>query len=184
VYFDSETLRNSHTNYMRNIGSKRRQTINDQHMTKKVIRLIKMWILFCFLIIPGLKAQTTTTLITNKFFKIYSIDPIKAVDFAFSTNKWFEQKQDDVSNLKSKLKNLIDSCGAYCNYEKLTERTAGQSLIVITYLIKYERKPIRFTFTLYKADKFWQVNNFSFDENLGNELEDAAKLYRLKENPE
>jgi hypothetical protein len=69
-------------------------------------------------------------------------------------------------------------------YEKLTERTAGQSLIVITYLVKYDREPIRFTFTLYKADDYWQVNNFSYDENLGDELEEAAKLYRLKENRE
>jgi hypothetical protein len=87
-------------------------------MTKKIIKLTSVWILL-YLLIPNLKAQTTTLLITNKFFQIYSKDPIKAVDFAFSTNKWFERKQDDVSNLKSKLKNIIDLCGVYHGMKNL-----------------------------------------------------------------
>jgi hypothetical protein len=35
---------------------------------------------------------------------------------------------------------------------------------------------------MYKAKDTWRVNNFSFDEELGDELTESAKAYRLKEN--
>lgn len=125
--------------------------------------------------------QTETKAITEKFFSIYSQDPIKAVDYAFSTNKWFDRKQDDVANLKNKLQNLIELCGDYYGYELLTEKSIGTSLIVKSFLIKYEREPVRFTFSFYKANDSWMVNNFSFDEGVADELEEAAKVYRLGE---
>jgi len=89
-------------------------------------------------------AQTTTKEITDKFFSIYATDPSKAVDYGFSTNKWLERKQDDVANLKSKLKNLIDLCGEYYGYELLSEKTAGQNIKLVTFIVRYDREPIRF----------------------------------------
>jgi hypothetical protein len=127
-------------------------------------------------------AQTTTTEITDKFFSLYSKDPIKAVDYAFSTNKWFDRQQDGVANLKNKLKNTIDLCGDYYGHELLSEKTAGPSIKMITYIVKYDREPIRFTFFMYKAKDAWRVNNFSYDENIDSDLEEATKAYRLKEN--
>ncbi len=127
-------------------------------------------------------AQTTTTEITDKFFSLYAKDPIKAVDYAFSTNKWFDRQQDGVANLKNKLKNTIDLCGEYYGYEMLSESTAGPSVKMITYIVKYDREPIRFTFFMYKAKDTWRVNNFSYDENIDSDLEEATKAYRLKEN--
>lgn len=150
-------------------------------MTKKNLCMAFISILFLF---AGstLFAQTTYKEITDKFFSIYSKDPIKAVDYAFSTNKWFDRKEDATTNLKNKLKNLIDLCGEYYGYEELTQKSAGTSLLIVTFIIKYEREPLRFTFLLYKAKDIWRVNNFSFDEDIDTELEEAAKAYRLKEN--
>jgi len=126
--------------------------------------------------------QSTTTEITEKFFSIYTKDAIKAVDYAFSTNKWFDRQQDGVANLKNKLKTTIDLCGEYYGYELLSEKTAGPSIKVITYIVKYDREPIRFTFFMYKVKGIWRVNNFSYDEDIDKELEEAAKAYRLQEN--
>ena len=126
--------------------------------------------------------QTTTKEITDKFFTIYSKDPAKAVDYGFSTNKWLDRKQDDVTNLKNKLKNLIDLCGDYYGYELLSEKTAGQNIKMVTFIIRYDREPIRFTFLFYKPNDKWQLNNFSYDENIDGDLEEATKAYRLKEN--
>lgn len=36
--------------------------------------------------------------------------------------------------------------------------------------------------SFYKANDTWRVNNFSFDESIDDELGEAAKIYRLKEN--
>jgi hypothetical protein len=35
---------------------------------------------------------------------------------------------------------------------------------------------------MYKAKDIWRVNNFSYDENIDDDLEEATKAYRLKEN--
>ena len=43
------------------------------------------------------------------------------------------------------------------------------------FLVKYEREPIRFTFLLYKPKDKWEVLNFSFNENMDKEIEDANK---------
>mgnify|MGYP003402978113 CR=1 FL=1 len=128
------------------------------------------------------QAQTTIKEITDKFFGLYQKDPIKAVEYAFSTNKWFDRNQDGVANLKTKLKNTIDLCGEYYGYELLSEKSAGQSIRMITFIVKYDRQPIRFSFFLYKPKDIWKVNNFSYDENIDDDLEEATKAYRLKEN--
>lgn len=67
-------------------------------------------------------------------------------------------------------------------FELLSDKSAGQSVRMITYIVKYDREPIRFSFLLYKAKDKWQVNNLSFDEDIDNDLSEATKAYRLKEN--
>lgn len=134
------------------------------------------------LIITETTAQTTPTEITDKFFSIYSKDPIKAVEYAFATNKWFDKKQDAIVGVKNKIKNLTELVGDYYGYELLTVKTAGPSVKVMTFVVKYDREPLRFIFLMYKAKDTWRVNNFSFDEELGDELTESAKAYRLKEN--
>jgi hypothetical protein len=134
------------------------------------------------LIITETSAQTTPTEITDKFFSIYSKDPIKAVEYAFATNKWFDKKQDAIVGVKNKIKNLTELVGDYYGYELLTVKTAGPSVKIMTFVVKYDREPLRFIFLMYKAKDTWRVNNFSFDEELGDELTESAKAYRLKEN--
>jgi hypothetical protein len=134
------------------------------------------------LIITETSAQTTPTEITDKFFSIYSKDPIKAVEYAFATNKWFDKKQDAIVGVKNKIKNLTELVGDYYGYELLTVKTAGPSVKIMTFVVKYDREPLRFIFLMYKAKDTWRVNNFSFDEELGDELTESAKAYRLREN--
>jgi hypothetical protein len=150
-------------------------------MTRQVFKLLFTGLLLLICLTKSF-GQSTTTEITNKFFSLYAKDAIKAVDYAFSTNKWFDRQQDGVANLKNKLKNTIDLCGEYYGYELLSEKTAGPSIKMITYIVKYDREPIRFTFFMYKANDTWRVNNFSYDEDIDKDLEEATKAYRLKEN--
>ena len=150
-------------------------------MTKQFLRLTFIG-LFSLTFITKSFAQTTTKEITDKFFALYAKEPIKAVEYAFSTNKWFDRKQDGVANLKNKLKSIIDITGDYYGYELLSEKTAGQSITMVTYIVKYDRQPFRFTFFFYKVKDTWRVNNFSFDDDIDKDLEEATKAYRLKEN--
>jgi len=136
-------------------------------------------ILTCLVKISG---QSTTKAVIDKFFELYASDPSKAVEYGFSTNKWMANKPDDVDNLKNKLKNLIGLIGEYYGYEMVSEKTAGSRTKMITYLVIYDREPIRFSFFFYKPKDIWQLNNFSFDEDIDKDLEEASKAYRLKEN--
>jgi hypothetical protein len=126
--------------------------------------------------------QTTTKEITDKFFSLYSTDPVKAVEYCFSTNKWSAKRQEDVSNLTNKVRDLTGLLGEFIGYELLSEKTAGPNIKMITYVVRYDREPLRFTFLFYKPKDKWQVNNFSYDENIDDDLKEATRAYRLKEN--
>jgi len=130
-----------------------------------------------------LKAQSTTEEITSEFFKTYDKSPQKAVDYVFGTNKWMiDRNKDGIENVKSQLTNFLGLVGDYYGYEKITEKSVGKSFKLISYMIKYDRQPMRFTFVFYKPKDKWQVQNFQFDDNLDDELEESGKVYRLKEN--
>ena len=105
-------------------------------MTKQFLRLTFIGLLSLISITKSFGQTITTKEITDKFFLIYSKDPAKAVDYGFSTNKWLDRKQDDVANLKNKLKNLVDLCGDYYGYELLSEKTAGQNIKMVTFIVR------------------------------------------------
>jgi hypothetical protein len=132
-----------------------------------------------------LKAQTTTEEITDKFFETFEKSPLKAVDYVFGTNSWMvDRNKDGIENVKTQLTSFLGLVGEYYGYEKITEKSVGESYKLVSYMIKYDRQPVRFTFVFYKPKDKWQVQNFQYDDNLDDELEESGKVYRLKENRE
>ena len=127
--------------------------------------------------------QTTTENITTDFFKLYEKSPQKAVEYIFATNKWMmDRNKDGIEKVKIQLNNFVGLLGDYYGYEKIAEKSVGESYKLVSYMIKYDRQPIRFTFIFYKPKDKWQVQNFQFDDNLDEEIEEAGKVYRLREN--
>jgi hypothetical protein len=152
-------------------------------MTKKIKRILLTAILLIASTI--LKAQTTTEEITSKFFTTFETSPQTAVDSVFGTNKWMiERNKDGIENVKTQLTSFLGLVGTYYGYEKITEKNIGKSYKLLSYMIKYDRQPMRFTFIFYKPKDKWQLQNFQFDDNLDDELEESGKIYRLKENLE
>ena len=132
-----------------------------------------------------LKAQTTTEEITKEFFSTFERSPLKAVDYVFGTNSWMvERNKDGIENVKTQLTSFLGLVGDYYGYEKITEKSIGKSYKLVSYMLKYDRQPIRFTFVFYKPKDKWQVQNFKYDDNLDDELKESGKVYRLKENQE
>ena len=129
------------------------------------------------------KAQSTTEEITARFFETYEKSPQKAVDYAFGTNKWMmDRNKDGIENVKTQLTSFLGLVGDYYGYEKITEKSVGESYRLVSYMLKYDRQPVRFTFIFYKPKDKWQVQNFQYDDSLDDELEESGKVYRLKEN--
>jgi hypothetical protein len=136
--------------------------------------------LLSFLVVKSF-AQKSGKEIADRFFDIYKKDPSSAIDDYFSKNKWISRKKDDVTNLKTQLKNLVEQAGQFEGYELIAEKTVGTSLKLYSFIVKYDRQPLRFLLVLYKPIDIWQPQNFSYDLNIDNELEEAAKVYRLPE---
>jgi len=128
----------------------------------------------------SISAQNSTRDITDKFFNLYNEDPGKAIEYGFSTNKWvMEKNMAAVENVRLKLLNLITLIGEYRGYELITEEIIGESLKLQSYMMKYDRQPIRFTFIFYRPSDSWVVQNFQYDANLTDELEELGRIAPL-----
>lgn len=139
--------------------------------------------LVVFIIKPA-KSQNEPKSIIDDFFQLYETgDSDIALDTLFATNSWMVEKSSgDIENVKVQLSSLINLSGKYFGYEQITKKTAGSGLVLYSFLVKYERMPIRFAFMFYRPDKKWMIYNFKFDQNISQELEEATKVYRLMEN--
>ena len=101
------------------------------------------------------------------------------MDYAFGTNPFLLENQDGITVLKGRYTEVKQTAGAYQGYEKITEKSIGESYKIYSFLVRYERFPLRFIFILYRANDTWRVNNFNYDDELIEELIASAKQDRL-----
>lgn len=123
--------------------------------------------------------QKPQDLIDN-FFTTYKTDPGKAVRELYKTNSWTERVRDDIENVVTKINGFtVDYIGKYYGYELITTKKFAQSYVLYSYLVKYDRQPLRFIFKFYKPNDKWILYGFQYDDNFNKEIEEAAKLYYL-----
>ena len=127
-------------------------------------------------------AQDDPQKIIDKFFNLYKKNANEAIDYIFSTNKWMNDSKDQIENVKFKLNSTLKLLGDYTGHNLMTKRTVGEYLALYTFMVRYDRQPLRFTLLFYKPKNEWRLQNFSYDDNIDEELKEAAKAYRLKEN--
>ncbi|HBK87265.1 MAG: hypothetical protein U0289_17770 [Cyclobacteriaceae bacterium] len=122
----------------------------------------------------------------DEFFNLYKNKSTDAaLDYLFGTNKWMSASQDQIESVKFKLNStVVKSMGSCFGYDLITKKTVGDKLIFYSYLIKYDMQPLRFKFLFYNPNGDWRLQTFSFDDKIKEELEEGAKVYRLKENLE
>ena len=121
-----------------------------------------------------LKAQTTIEEFTNDFFYLYE----NSFDEAFSFLTKDTLKNADhltVDNLKRQFLNSIARIGFYTGYEKILENSVGNSLMLVTYLIKHEKRPYRLSTILYKPKDKWVILEFNIDEKPIADLKESWK---------
>lgn len=128
-------------------------------------------------------AQNDPQKIINEFFRLYKTkDANEAVDYIFSTNKWMNDSKDQIENVKFKLNSTLKLIGDYAGYDLITKKNVGDHLTLYTYIVRYDRQPLRFSLLFYKPSNEWRLQNFSYDDKIDEELDEASKAYRLKEN--
>lgn len=125
-------------------------------------------------------AQYTAQDLVNDFFDTYEKDPSKAVRNLYKTNKWNDRITDDIEQIISTIERFNESfVGKYHGYEVITTKRFSESFELYSYLVRYDRQPIRFIFKFYKPKDKWVLYAFSLDDSLDDEIEQAAKLYYL-----
>jgi hypothetical protein len=140
-------------------------------------------IFIAFIILTSLPAfaQENPKEFVTKFFNEYKNEGAAiAIENLYSTNIWMERQADGIVKIKNQLEGLTeDYVGKYYGYELIIEKQLSESFIQLSYLVKFDRQPIRFTFQFYKPNDKWTMHSFKFDGDVGLEIEEAAKLYYL-----
>lgn len=126
--------------------------------------------------------EQTLADISKKFFELYATKPMDAIDQIFADVKKNKQINDDITAIKKNLKVTIDQDGAYNGYELITEKGVGNNLKLLSYMVKYDKQPVRFIFIYYKPKDTWKIYTFQFNTNMDEELTSAAGVDQLKEN--
>lgn len=131
-------------------------------------------------------AQNDPQKMIDEFFKLYKEKSSEAaLDYIFGTNKWMKDSKEQIENVKFKINStVVKSMGEYFGCDLITKKTVGDKLSYYTYLLRYDRQPIRFNFLFYNPNGQWRLQNFSFDDSIKDDLVESSKAYRLKENLE
>ena len=139
---------------------------------KKLILIISLFFcnhIFC--------QNTTVESLLNTFFEEYKKSPETAVENLYKNNVWTSRSTDDILNLIKQIASLNeDFVGKYCGYEFIQKKQLNNSLVVLSYMVKYERQPLRFNFKFYKPKDEFIFFSFKFDSNVDDELEEANRI--------
>ncbi|GAB2942679.1 hypothetical protein GCM10027048_04140 [Hymenobacter coalescens] len=140
----------------------------------------KLLLLVLLLVSAKSYAQQNPDELVTAFFQEYPKGPAKALETLYTTNPWVSRNKDAVEQLKSEINKLTpDFVGRYYGYEPIMTKRIANSFVLKSYLVRYDRQPLRFTFEFYKANDKWFIYAFKFDTNLDDELEESAKLNYL-----
>jgi hypothetical protein len=121
--------------------------------------------------------------ITDKFFDAYKQSgPRKALNTLLPTNKYISEQ--DADSVAIKLERLIVDLGDFQGHEKIKESTYGKGITHLTYIVKYSRQPLRFNFKFYQPGNGWRIQNFSYEVDFLDELDETTRAVRLRENYE
>ena len=141
----------------------------------------KLVLLILMSISGNIFAQSSPKYLLDNFFTTYKKNPGKAVRELYATNKWTERAKDDIEKVISTVNGFTeDYMGKYYGYEIITTKKFSESFELYCYIIKYDRQPLRFIFKFYKPNDKWVLLSYSLDDNLDDEIQEAAKLYYLE----
>ena len=128
-------------------------------------------------------SQKSPTEISKAFFEKYKQgDSDLAIDYIFTFSPYAEEIRDGIDDVKRSLKKLLLQYGKYYGFELLTQRFAGPNMTMLTYFVRHDREPLIINLLFYKPDNKWQLQNFKYSNPVEEELEEASKINRIRQN--
>ena len=126
-------------------------------------------------------AQEAPEKIITKFFQDYQQgDPGVALDNLYRHMPWVDRIKDDLDKMKSQFTGLQSLVGRYYGNDLIVKKDLAGRFSIYSYLVRFDRQPVRFVFKFYKPRDKWLLYGFSYDDSFSDELEEAVKVYNLK----
>ena len=145
------------------------------------MRVVIQCIFFSIVFMANLSAQENPKILIEKFFKEFEQQGSSvALENLYATNKWVSNTKDVITQLKSKMKTELENpeyIGEYYGYDQILMKSLNPHLKLYSYMVRFHRQPIRFSFIFYKPNDEWMIYSFKYDGTLSEELEEAAKIY-------
>jgi hypothetical protein len=70
-----------------------------------------------------------------------------------------------------------DYIGKYYGYNLITKKQSTENFVLYSYMVRYDRQPLKFIFEFYRPDNVWMLFSFKIDSNLDEDVEQVAKLF-------
>ncbi len=113
----------------------------------------------------------------DNFFEMYKNRGYEvALKYSWSTNKWMPATGDAMNNIAVRLGKQVAVMGEFIGQEQLKSRKVGSRFRIVSYLVYYQRDPMRFTFELYKNNDGWEFTDVEFDTKFDEEVEESMRL--------
>jgi hypothetical protein len=127
------------------------------------------------LLAPGLATAADYGSQIDRFFANFKGGKItEALAELYSTNRW-AANSDSVQNLRTQLSGLEKLLGALKSSEKLQEIKVGTRFVYVSYIVLYERQPIRMEFEFFRPADEWVILSFAFDDDIDDDVEKVAR---------
>ncbi|MFO7789560.1 MAG: hypothetical protein R6V32_03230 [Bacteroidales bacterium] len=127
-------------------------------------------ILVIFMGLPGF-SQKTPEDILEPFFNTFDKNPDEAIEYIFTTNPYIKQNQDGIDRIKERLNTSRKLLGEYYGEELINLQSVGDSFTKYTYMLKYDRQPVKIEIILYRPDDVWVLYTMQFDDKLTKDFE-------------
>ena len=133
-------------------------------------------ILVMFVSISFSQENNDSTLV-EKFFNLYEEEGIiQSLEYIYSDNYWISREVGVSDTISNQLEKVVNQLGDYFGFELIKKAKLGSCYVVYSYLLKYDRQPLRFVFILYKPNKEWRFQSFKYDGNLGEEMYNTTNV--------
>ena len=99
----------------------------------------------------------------------------EAMENLFSTNSAAFMQKGRQDKMKLEISQMVRGGGKFSGADLLAEKQLGERMIGLTYLLRFNRSPIRFEFVFYKPDDRWMILKFSTRSGLADEIVEAMR---------
>jgi hypothetical protein len=149
-------------------------------MKSKILIVLAAWSL-TFCTSSDKPGKTESVKVADTFFAAYKADgPRVAITGLMQTNSFVSKQVTD--SLGVRLERFTTGLGDFQGQEQVAEASYGDGILHLAYVVKYSRQPVRFNFMFYNPGDGWRIQHFSYEVVFPDELDEAVKAYRIKEN--